>query len=100
MWQKFLEQYAGLCECKIWEVKYVGVVEFQKWRGAAHIHSLVGKNGADARRLREWAWENCGWNKIYSYVPDKGAEHYICKYIVKDIQDIEFSSVFNNKGVD
>ena len=41
-----------------------------------------------------------GFNRIVEYVPEKGANYYICKYIVKDLQDIEFSEgLFSKKEV-
>lgn len=80
------------------EVDWVRVIEFQEWRGAAHVHALVGKTGYDARTLRAWTWEQFGWNKIYSYDASRGAKYYLCKYIVKDLQDIEFSESVNSRS--
>jgi len=89
-WKSFIGEIVQQSGIFYGALSYVRTIEFQKWRGAAHIHALVGETGGDLREFRKWSWEKYGWNKIYAYVPDKGAEHYITKYIVKDLQDIEF----------
>ena len=87
MWRRFSEDLSLFSD----SIDWVRVIEIQKWRGIPHIHALVGKADQSIVEARDGAWKRFGFNKIVQYVPAKGAEHYICKYIVKELQDIEFS---------
>jgi len=58
--------------------------EIQKWRGAPHIHALVG--GLASKRYAEfgsWWWQQYGMCKVEEYNPELGAGFYLCKYVSK-----------------
>lgn len=68
--------------------------EIQKWRGAPHIHALVG--GLDNLRYAEtglWWWKNYGMCHIEEYDKKLGAGYYLCKYVTKDLADIAFGGL-------
>ena len=72
--------------------------EIQHWRGAPHIHALVG--GLASRRYAEfgtWWWEAYGLCKVEEYDPGKGAGFYLCKYVTKALADIEFGGLTQGK---
>lgn len=72
---------------------YVRAFEIQEWRGAPHIHALVG--GLDDTRYapaRDWWWEYFGIASIEEYNPELGAGFYVSKYVSKELGDIEFSN--------
>jgi len=71
-------------------LKYAMFFELQKWRGAPHIHALVG--GLSSRRYRTpaylWWWLR-GACKIEVYKPNNtgsgGAQYYLTKYVTKEL---------------
>ena len=71
---------------------WVRMFEFQRWRGVPHIHALIS-GVADLRRDEAWAWwfARYGINRILPYDPTLGAGFYLCKYVVKELGDIQFS---------
>lgn len=74
---------------------WVRAFEIQKWRGAPHIHALVG--GLDSKRYAEfgtWWWQKYGFCKVEEYDPARGAGYYLCKYVAKTFGDIEFGPYF------
>jgi len=66
--------------------------ELQKERGVPHIHALLSSPELP-RRDEAWAWwwKQYGFARILPYDHRLGARYYLCKYITKDIADIEFS---------
>lgn len=66
--------------------------EYQHWRGVPHFHALIG--GVDLlRRDEAWAWwfQRYGINRILPYDRTQGAGFYLCKYVTKELGDIQFS---------
>jgi uncharacterized protein (DUF2126 family) len=70
--------------------------ELQKERGVPHIHALLSSPELP-RRDEAWAWwwKQYGFARILPYDHRLGARYYLCKYITKDIADIEFSVVYH-----
>jgi len=67
--------------------------EIQSWRGVPHWHLFVG-GVADIRRLDVMDWwfnQGFGFARILPYERDRGGRFYLCKYLVKEFGDIEFS---------
>lgn len=66
--------------------------EYQHWRGVPHFHALIGGVG-DLRRDQVWAWwfERYGIARILPYDRQLGAGFYLCKYVTKELGDIQFS---------
>jgi len=86
------------------EIYWFRATEFQRWRGVPHFHALVGGVGK-LRRDEAWSWwfERYGFARILPYDPTKGAGYYLCKYVTKELGDIEFSKnaeKFLKKGLD
>jgi hypothetical protein len=74
------------------DVWWVSGREYQKWRGVPHFHGLIG-GVKDLRRDELWAWwfERYGFARIEPYDRGQGAGFYLCKYVTKDLGDIQFS---------
>lgn len=73
--------------------------EVHRWRGAPHIHALVG--GLDSLRYAEvglWWWQHYGLCHIEEYNAHRGAGYYLCKYVSKQIADIEFGGLTRPNG--
>jgi hypothetical protein len=66
--------------------------EYQHWRGVPHFHGLIGGVG-DLRRLDmiDWWFERYGIARILPYDRSLGAGFYLCKYVTKELGDIQFS---------
>ena len=66
--------------------------EYQHWRGVPHFHALIAGVG-DLRRDEAWAWwfGHYGIARILPYDQELGAGFYLCKYVVKEFGDIQFS---------
>lgn len=79
-------------------LQWVMMFELQKWRGVPHIHALVA--GSDCRRMEmvDWAWNRWGITRVLAYDPQRGARFYLCKYLTKDIADIDFSVGLEKKS--
>jgi hypothetical protein len=77
--------------------EYVRMFELQKERGVPHIHALLSSPELP-RRDEAWAWwwGRYGFARILPYDHKLGARYYLCKYISKDIADIEFSPGLDN----
>lgn len=73
-------------------VFWVRARELQPWRGVPHFHALIG-GVADLRRDEAWGWwfQRYGIAKIEPYDRSMGAGFYLCKYVTKELGDIEFS---------
>ena len=88
-WGKFI----AAAQPALGELSYVSMFEMQHWRGVPHIHALVGNVDKALRRmdLVDFGNKNFGYTRVYEYEAEKGAAYYLCKYVTKDIADIEFS---------
>ena len=66
--------------------------EYQHYRGVSHFHALIG-GVADLRRDEAWAWwfKRYGIARILPYDRSLGAGFYLCKYVTKELGDIQFS---------
>jgi len=75
--------------------RWVRCFEMQEWRGVPHIHALVAGVDPGIRRMDmvDWAWTNYGQARILPYDPSKGAGYYLCKYLSKEMSDIEFGGL-------
>ena len=76
----------------IGEATWVRGREYQHWRGVPHFHALIG-NVEHLRRDEAWTWwfERYGMARIEPYDRSLGAGYYLCKYVTKELGDIEFS---------
>jgi len=85
------------------ELTWVRMFELQGWRGVPHIHALVANTDPSVRRMDmvDWAWGRWGMARVVEYNPQLGARFYLCKYVTKDVADIEFGGLDNRhtKGV-
>ncbi len=66
--------------------------ETQYWRGVPHIHALVG--GLDSLEyapVAAWYWQDYGFIRVLEYNAELGAGYYLCKYVTKELGDIQFS---------
>jgi hypothetical protein len=61
--------------------------------GGTHFHGLIGGLDSGVRRdeANRWLWERYGMNRVDPYDPARGAAHYLTKYVVKELGDIQFS---------
>lgn len=85
-------QFLGALPAPLGVKHWVRMFEFSRWRGVPHIHALI-TGVADLRRDEAWNWwfTRYGINRIVPYDPNLGAGFYLCKYVVKELGDIEFS---------
>lgn len=101
-WTKVGWQYSG----KAWD-KFVGELgarkglhdvwwvrgrEYQTCRGVPHFHGLLG-GVVGLRRDEAWSWwfQKYGMARIEPYDRSQGAGFYLCKYVTKELGDIQFS---------
>lgn len=61
--------------------------------GGTHFHGLVGGLDPSVSRREAWRylWENVGLARVDPYDPGRGAAHYLTKYVVKELGDVQFS---------
>ena len=61
--------------------------------GGTHFHALIGGLEPTVSRRAAWEWwkVRCGINRIEPYDPARGAAHYLTKYVVKQLGDVQFS---------
>ena len=80
---------------------WVRCFELQKWRGVPHIHALVGKSDPAIPwwAMKAWCWQNYGMARVLPYDPDQGAGYYLCKYVTKELGDIEFGGLFDKRAL-
>ena len=73
-------------------ISWVRCRETQKGRGIDHFHALLA-GVSDLRRRDAWAWwfNDYGIARIVPYDRNLGAGHYLCKYVTKELGDIQFS---------
>ena len=81
------------------QLQWVRVFELQHWRGVPHIHALVGNVDPSVRRMDmvDWAYERYGITRVLEYNPELGARYYLCKYLTKEMADIEFGGIQTTK---
>lgn len=88
LWRRWVRE---LNEALDDRVGYFRVMEWQKNRKVPHFHALM-LNLHGARRLT-WMdrWNAlAGYARIWPYQKDKGADHYLSKYVIKSLADYEF----------
>jgi len=88
-WREFQKPIQPLLGDLIW----VRCFEMQKERGVAHIHALVaGVQGVRRMDMVDWCYRQYGIARILPYNPKLGAGYYLCKYLTKELSDVEFSA--------
>lgn len=73
------------------DVYFFLVIEWHKWRGSVHCHSLIG-NVSGIRRLTimdKW-YDIYGIARILPYNKNLGARYYLSKYLIKEMADWDF----------
>ena len=90
-WDRFVKE---LGETKgLHDLSWVRGREYQHWRGVPHFHGLIG-GVQDLRRDEAWSWwfQRYGIARIEPYNRELGAGYYLCKYVTKELGDIQFSA--------
>ena len=92
-WDRFINEL-GLRK-GLHSLSWVRGREYQTWRGVPHFHGLIA-GVSDLRRDEAWAWwfKEYGIAKIEPYDRSLGAGFYLCKYVTKELGDIQFSESF------
>jgi hypothetical protein len=89
-WDKFMLEL-GL-QKGLHDLWWVRGREIQKGRGVPHFHGLVGGvAGLRYVEAQNWWWGKFGIAKIEPYDRSLGAGYYLCKYVTKELGEIEFS---------
>jgi hypothetical protein len=66
--------------------------EYQTWRGVPHFHGLIGGvQGLRRLSMMDWWFSKYGIARIEPYDRSLGAGFYLCKYVTKELGDIQFS---------
>jgi len=93
-WSRFMTEVQTVTGRLDW----VRCREYQHWRGVPHYHSLVTGlpdyywHSAQCRVLaKEMANDIAGFTRIFEYDPALGAAHYLVKYTIKSLGDIQFT---------
>jgi len=87
-WREFLQ----VIQPPLGTVEWVRCFEMQKERGVPHIHALVsGTQGFRRMDMVDWCYRQYGIARILPYDPKLGAGYYLCKYLTKELADVEFS---------
>jgi hypothetical protein len=88
-------ELVGLARPALGELATVRMFEIQKDRSVPHIHALVGNCDPTVRRmdLVDWAYQRWGITRVLEYNAELGARFYLCKYVTKQLSDVEFSGV-------
>lgn len=74
--------------------------EISKMDGVSHYHLLIGGCKEVSRKNMWNYWKNnYGINRIEPYDKELGASYYLCKYVTKELGEVEFSSNLKIKGV-
>lgn len=89
LWQVWYDQ---LVKTTRKDVQYARFTEWQRDRGIPHFHVLM----LNLKHVRRLTWldrwvDQAGWARIEPYNPEKGATHYLCKYITKELGEVKFS---------
>ena len=98
-WDDFVSRTTPALDDQVW----VRMFEVDRFRGVPHIHGLVANVDPSVRRmdLVDWAWSKYGMARVVPYEAERGARFYLCKYVTKDIADVDFSSNLGTfKGYD
>jgi hypothetical protein len=85
-------EFLGRVRPALGDLYWFRAFETQKWRGVPHIHALVG--GLDDERYAptaSWWWQRYGFSRFLEYDPKLGAGYYLCKYVTKELSDVQFS---------
>ncbi len=94
-WREFVNHvhfFQGI-PCK--PLTWVRGFEIQKWRGAPHIHALIG-NIAKPRIVAAGTWWEMQYGRIWhieKYNPSLGAGFYLCKYVTKEMVDFDWGGL-------
>jgi len=95
-WREFLKTM----QPPLGTVGWVRCFEMQKERGVPHIHALVsGTQGFRRMDMVDWCYRQYGIARILPYNPKLGAGYYLCKYLTKELADVEFSATFSDPPV-
>jgi hypothetical protein len=80
------------CRKGLHDLWWVRGREYQQWRGVPHFHGLIG-GVRDLRYvdMQDWWWGTYGIAKIEPYDRSLGAGFYLCKYVTKELGDVQFS---------
>jgi hypothetical protein len=75
-------------------LEWVRAREEQRGRGIDHFHALLSGVG-DLRRDGAWLWwfDRYGIARIEPYNRELGAGYYLCKYVTKELGDLQFSDL-------
>lgn len=87
-WLKHLGEVKGLQD-----IHWLRAREMQADRGVSHWHALVG-GVSELRRMDEvdwWYGKGYGFARVLPYEHEKGASFYLCKYVTKELGDVQFS---------
>jgi hypothetical protein len=81
------------------QLAWVRFFEIQPWRGVPHIHALMAGVDPSVRRMDvvDWAYDRWGITRVEKYNPHLGAGYYLCKYVTKELADIDFSDNFGRR---
>ena len=44
----------------------------------------------------DWSWKHYGMARVLEYDEQLGAQYYLCKYVTKELGDIEFGGLHPN----
>ena len=93
-WDRFTTEL-GLTK-GLHDIWWVRGREYQHWRGVPHFHGLIG-GVKELRRLdmMDWWFAKYGIARILPYDRSLGAGFYLCKYVTKELGDIQFSQGLN-----
>jgi hypothetical protein len=96
-WQKFTLEIGA--RKGLHDISWVRGREYQQWRGVPHFHGLVGRVPPGIRRMDmvDWWFRDYGIARIEPYNHELGAGYYLCKYVTKELGDIEFSKDLTTK---
>lgn len=75
------------------DIHWLRTREIQRDRGVPHWHALIGGVGQLRRMdLVDW-WYGQGYGiaRVLPYERKLGAAFYLCKYVTKELGDVEFS---------
>ena len=88
-------EFQNLARPALGELTWVRMFELTRDRGVPHIHALVGNTDPSVRRMDmvDWAWNRWGIARVLEYDPQLGARFYLCKYVTKEVADIEFGGL-------
>jgi len=86
-------EFVATIQPPLGNVGWVRCFEMQQERGVPHIHALVENvNGIRRMDMVDWCFKNYGIARILPYNPNLGAGYYLCKYLTKELADVDFSA--------